>query len=357
MTCRLQAVCLALLGPRSGLQLGIERLNRMRRFDGESRRDAEILVTVEVDGVTGQLGVVLGEEGPHEHPETDERVADILWTSRSAPLLLAYGASRNLSDYLDSRYVSLSADLRRQMTLFDPLSQVASAEVIIAGAGKEPALLTLLSELLQLVFEDDIAVVVDEGGIRFTLGDAPVGPLDLPDGFRSSVAWLADLCASWLQRARSYMKGTPSPDPTQIRAIVLLDEIDLHLHPTLQRCLVPRLRRALPGVDWIVTTHSPLVISSFSAAEIVVLDRQAAGGVRRVDRQILGFTTDQVYEFLMGTPSSSSALEEELRAGDLPDREVAVLLATSPETTEIEARERVDQRLRMIDRLAKRAGR
>ena len=49
--------------------------------------------------------------------------------------------------------------------------------------------------------------------------------------------------------------------------IVLIDEVELHLHPSLQQEVLQRLRRIFPKIQFIVTTHSPLVISNFKADE------------------------------------------------------------------------------------------
>ncbi len=47
--------------------------------------------------------------------------------------------------------------------------------------------------------------------------------------------------------------------------IVLIDELELHLHPTLQQDVLQRLRRTFPNIQFIVTTHSPLIVSNFKA--------------------------------------------------------------------------------------------
>jgi len=112
---------------------------------------------------------------------------------------------------------------------------------------------------------------------------------------------------------------------------------------------VPRLRAALPNVQFIVTTHSPLVLSSFDRAEIVVLDRDAETGIRELDRQIFAFSTDQVYEFLMGTPPQSTVIEEKLEKGDDPD--LALYLYQSKERSEEEARTELAERRRLIEEL------
>jgi predicted ATP-binding protein involved in virulence len=62
--------------------------------------------------------------------------------------------------------------------------------------------------------------------------------------------------------------------------IVLIDEVDLHLHPTWQQRILPQLRKVFPRLQFIVTSHSPQVLSTVAAEHIRVID---GGVVRRVD--------------------------------------------------------------------------
>jgi AAA domain, putative AbiEii toxin, Type IV TA system len=187
--------------------------------------------------------------------------------------------------------------------------------------------------------------------LQFGVGGAsPVEAMELPDGFRSSAAWLADLCATWCERQP---ERAAAADPAQIEAIVLIDEIDLHLHPALQRELVPRLRAALPKVQWVVTTHSPLVLANFDANEIVALDRDQAGYVRPLDRQILSFSSDEIYQWLMGTRPTGTALDDAIRGsdeavsgsdeGNLARERVAELMRTSPDSPPERAEKQVSE--------------
>ena len=136
---------------------------------------------------------------------------------------------------------------------------------------------------------------------------------------------------------------------------MLIDEIDLHLHPSLQRELVPRLRTALPKVQWIVTTHSPLVLANFDSNEIIALDRNVPGNIRKLDRQILGFSSDQIYEWLMGTQPTGQAIDDILEKNDVEgkptDDEVAELLDASPQVNDAQAKVRLRELKGVMERV------
>jgi predicted ATP-binding protein involved in virulence len=93
----------------------------------------------------------------------------------------------------------------------------------------------------------------------------------LPDGVRSTVGWIAD----FMMR-----QDLVEWDPTlggKRPGVLLLDEVDAHLHPLWQRKLLPAMREALPDVQMLVTSHSPFVISSCPNSRVHVLELDANG--------------------------------------------------------------------------------
>lgn len=352
----LQAIALALLGDKLAEQLGSVRLARMVRKGTETTGRADITATVRVGGQEQILTLPLADEGVDSArlaAHADVREMRALWDRRARRgILAAYGASRNLSEYLDNRHESLHLEVQRQMTLFDPQARVARAGLLLSD---EPRLLPVvgtLRRLLTKVLAGLVEVAEQDSTLRFQIDGALLPASALPDGFRSSIAWLGDLCALWHEKAPPEEIG--DGDPALIHGIVLVDEIDLHLHPSLQRVLVPRLREAMPRVQWIVTTHSPLVLASFDRHEIKMLDAAQPGGVRELDRDILGFTMDQIYDWLMDTKPRGVVLEEMLaRAGEDPEKReaAATLLATAPDFSEEEAKKRVAWRRGLLEQL------
>lgn len=96
-------------------------------------------------------------------------------------------------------------------------------------------------------------------------GELPVGMLS--DGIRSMLTLVADI-------AFRMVKLNPNLGPyaaTHTGGIVLIDEVDMHLHPSWQQTVLTSLREAFPRVQFVVTTHSPQVLSTVSNEHIRVL--------------------------------------------------------------------------------------
>jgi len=87
-------------------------------------------------------------------------------------------------------------------------------------------------------------------------------------------------------------------DPTQRYALVLMDEIDAHMHPHWQHVLIRTLKRIFPNVQFLASSHSALVVSGLSKDEILVFTRDEANGRRvKVERppgDLKGWRIDQI---------------------------------------------------------------
>lgn len=83
-------------------------------------------------------------------------------------------------------------------------------------------------------------------------------------------------------------------DKTEIQGVVLIDEIDMHLHPKWQWNIIKALSAAFPNVQFIITTHSPIVISSAKEANLIFLD-----GKKKVKYlpECYGFAVEDVLQY------------------------------------------------------------
>lgn len=90
----------------------------------------------------------------------------------------------------------------------------------------------------------------------------------LSGGYRVMLALAADL-------ARRMAQGNPHlDDPLESEAIVLIDEVELHLHPSWQQTVLPDLRRTFPNAQFLVSTHSPQVLTTVKSNRIIHLERE-----------------------------------------------------------------------------------
>ena len=81
---------------------------------------------------------------------------------------------------------------------------------------------------------------------------------DLADGYKSSILWFTDLIG-WIV---DYSSGRSHHDLSATQGIVLIDELEQHLHPSWQRKIVDSLKKTLPNIQFVTTTHSELIARS-----------------------------------------------------------------------------------------------
>ncbi len=118
----------------------------------------------------------------------------------------------------------------------------------------------------------------------------------LSQGYQATIAWVADLLGQATLEA-----GRVIP-PSEVKGIVLIDEIDLHLHPRWQVKLIPALKKVFPKVQFIVTTHSPMVLPGLERDEIILLSLDEHGNVvaRQPEETPQLMTGTQLYRDFFG---------------------------------------------------------
>lgn len=110
---------------------------------------------------------------------------------------------------------------------------------------------------LQVTRKPRLAMVIDKNGKQLNVSQ-------LSQGEKSLMALVGDIAR------RLAMMNPKLDNPLHGQGIVLIDEIDMHLHPQWQRTIIHRLQTTFPNCQFILTTHSPLVISD--AQDILVYD-------------------------------------------------------------------------------------
>jgi predicted ATP-binding protein involved in virulence len=129
----------------------------------------------------------------------------------------------------------------------------------------------------------------------------------LSDGEKCLLAMVGDL-------ARRLAFANPGlPNPLQGNGVVLIDEIELHLHPRWQREIIPALTRTFPNCQFIITTHSPQVISHVKPEGIHILERTDEGIVVNQAESSFGRDSNRILEDLMDVPERPQEIKDTLR--------------------------------------------
>ncbi len=96
----------------------------------------------------------------------------------------------------------------------------------------------------------------------------------LSDGYLTTAGWITDMIARWLERQRELDEPVGANVLDQMTGFVLIDEIDLHLHPMWQLRIIDDIRALFPRLSFIVTTHNPLTLQGARRGEIFVMRRE-----------------------------------------------------------------------------------
>jgi predicted ATP-binding protein involved in virulence len=147
---------------------------------------------------------------------------------------------------------------------------------------------------------------LDNGQIVL-VSDSEEVPLDvLPEGIKSILSWIGDL----LQHL--YRVGSVGLRQNELPFVLLLDEIDVHLHPKWQRLIVPAIENLFPNAQIFLSTHSPFVLASATDSQIIWLDE---GGVVRDDvptGSLRGVSYPAILELMGVTELQDSETQKDL---------------------------------------------
>jgi hypothetical protein len=265
----LEAVALALLGTEEIEKLGLEARTFVRhtgRQDPPDDSDPPAEVVIHFD-----------DEQPEVRLTIDSRSYHFEGDPRPATVLLGYGSRRFFSDRRRAhRFVDPWARVR---TLFDPLAVISNPTSWLMNCDQSSfdAAIRALRELLLLPQESHVARPKRGqrrgAEIMFEITGQPEPLRRLSEGYKTTIATGVDIMREML----IYW-----PDLEAARGVVLIDELDTHLHPRWKMRIVNRLRRAMPHVQFIATTHDPLCLRGLIDGEAKVLRRYQNGQIEQV---------------------------------------------------------------------------
>lgn len=138
-------------------------------------------------------------------------------------------------------------------------------------------------------------MAIDKEGVTLNVSQ-------LSQGEKSMMALVGDIAR------RLAMMNPALEDPLHGKGIVLIDEVDLHLHPKWQRNLIAQLTTTFPNCQFLLTTHSPLVISDAKDVLVYVMDE----GELREQGALYGLDANQVLLSVMDTDVRNSSVQNSL---------------------------------------------
>jgi predicted ATPase len=153
---------------------------------------------------------------------------------------------------------------------------------------------------LQELMEDSSTMLLfDADRLKFSISQDSKPPFTFQT-LSSGYAAIFDIYADLLMRTE-YFAATPA----ELSGLVFIDEIDAHLHVSLQRLIFPFLEKSFPKIQFIVTTHSPFVLMSVNDAVIFDISRN-----EQVEGDLSLYSYAAVIEGLLGTKPTSKLLDD-----------------------------------------------
>jgi len=184
-----------------------------------------------------------------------------LWVQKRQREIKTLNPNSRFMGYLDC--LDLASDEKRMLQWFktQEIAAVQKKEQIGTLEACRHAILACVPEAKKVQFD------VARNELMIDLPNRTLPFSYLSDGFRNMVAMVADIavrCASLNPQFKGdAARNTPG--------VVMIDEIDLHLHPKWQRRVVNDLLNAFPKIQFVATTHSPFVIQSLPVLDSVQL--------------------------------------------------------------------------------------
>ncbi len=166
------------------------------------------------------------------------------------------------------------------------------------------AIMAMLPEFgnIHITRRPRLEMIVEKEGVRLNVSQ-------LSDGEKCVLALFGDLAK------RLALANPDMEDPLCGEGVVLIDEIELHMHPSWQRIILSVLRETFPNIQFIITTHSPIVLSEVNDAYKVFFMSNDGKEILIEDfTRLDGFDINYILEEFMGTASRNRHTEELIRS-------------------------------------------
>lgn len=256
----LQAIALGVIGGAQARRLKVSPEDILRnrsgdRWDQLAPEDADVAIAFQFGSNVARFVIDAGRRR-------------IVTNGPPAAIVLGYGPRR----FFDRRKSGRPDDAHRRVkTLFDVTATIPYPGTWLNQlAGRD---FEQVAQVLRIVLslEDDDELVRDlDQRICVRIRGKTVPVEWLSEGYRSIFVMVVDIVRELTPHYKNLLDA---------EAIVLIDEIETHLHPRWKMQMMSSLRRALPNVQFIVTTHDPLCLRGMDDGEIVVLQKEHDGRV------------------------------------------------------------------------------
>lgn len=253
--------------------------------------------------VFGLLPTLIGSLDPRDLPVLAQYGTERAWQGES-PLVDTRGVGSRIDGYegcfdISSTHSALAAWMRKQTLI----------QLQRGGTYRQPQLAAVEAAVCACIegarafwFDvqyDELRVGLENGDIQsFSM---------LSEGYRNMVALVADI--AWRAAVLNPHRGVAAAAETG--GVVLIDEVDLHLHPSWQRRIVGDLRRTFPKIQFIVTTHSPQIVASVARRQVRLLHQNS---LVADELFVEGRDTNSLLEDVFGVPSRPAKVTAEIDA-------------------------------------------
>jgi hypothetical protein len=259
------------------------------------------------------------------------------WMFQDYPHLMGSTGLENARLMIERSIAAEVPELRKRRALFFSSPSVVADEAVIQkiieldyGAYRrgKPEIRGMINKVAAIASEiiegfpiEFMGVGEDERGL-FPQLQTPDGVLplnSLSQGTQSTIQWLARLLFSYAEYYDYPMNLEEKP------GILIIDEVDAHLHPSWQRRIIPTLTKHFPNLQIFCSTHSPLMLAGLKEGQVQLLRRDEKGKVTvsRNETDIVGWSADEILRNVLDVPSPTDleTVERIKRMQELMDKE------------------------------------
>ena len=234
------------------------------------------------------------------------------------------------SGVFDGRNVELAIDSLRKGMIGDRMQQQQLRQALTVGYWCAQAICSeIISDFSPHPFVDRYETTDSRRVVHHSMGigtndrginiEQPLYAGALSSGTQGTLLWIYALVLKMVDHYGLPQLGSYGWEEEP--AILLIDEIENHLHPTWQRRVIPALLQHFPGLQIFATTHSPFVVAGLKAGQVHLIRRDGPPTTNSED--IVGWTADEILRNMMGVeePTDQLTVDRANRLRQLREKE------------------------------------